>query len=299
MKTLYFLLAGLLTMAVSCKTDTSPKQDLPGHITQLSPQRDSLNISILLDLSDRINPEKHPAPAMEFHERDLGYIHSVTEALENHLMNKKTQTIDDRIQLFIDPLPADKTLNQKMVALKMGFNKANATREKILSITTTYDSLVPSIYEATISQNQYVGSDIWRFLTAKASDYCISKSHRNLLIILTDGYLYHENTRKKDGNRTSYLLPKTIRANQLAGPDWKERFESHDYGFLNGKTDLSALEILVVGINPYPQNQNDEAVMTLYWTQWFQEMGVSKFELKRTDLPSHMDKIIKDFVLMK
>ena len=39
----------------------------------------NLNISVLLDLSDRIDTIKYSNPSMEFYQRDLGYLKSVAK----------------------------------------------------------------------------------------------------------------------------------------------------------------------------------------------------------------------------
>jgi hypothetical protein len=48
-------------------------------------QAQNLNISFLLDLSDRIDPKKNP----DFYQRDLGYIKSIETAFVNHVKGKR------------------------------------------------------------------------------------------------------------------------------------------------------------------------------------------------------------------
>ncbi|MFV8328332.1 hypothetical protein [Flavobacterium sp. ZS1P14] len=69
--------------------------------------------------------------------------------------------------------------------------------------------------------------------------------------------------------------------------------------FLKANNDLSNLEILVLGINPNPKNPYEEDVIKAYWTNWFKAMKVKRFEIRNADLPSDMDKVIKDFISKK
>lgn len=286
---------------VSCKHDKeeilNTERTSQEEIIKLSPNRPNLNISILIDLSDRINPEKYPNPAMEFFERDLGYIHSVAQSFELHLRNKRSIKIDDHIQLYIDPEPADSDLNEKINSLNMTFTKSNAKRDIIMNTSVIYDSISKQIFNSAIDDNNYVGSDIWGFFKNNVKDFCIEKNHRNILVILTDGYLYHKNTKLRDNNLTSYLRPQDIRNFKLNKPDWEERINIQNFGFIPANDNLQELEVLVLGINPDPKNPYEQDVIFKYWNNWFEKMNVKNFEIKKANLPANMDQIIKNYIL--
>ncbi|PTT14421.1 hypothetical protein DBR27_04155, partial [Flavobacterium sp. HMWF030] len=99
-----------------------------------------------------------------------------------------------------------------------------------------------------------------------------------------------------DRNRTSYITPELIRKNSLNNNDWEKNFKDQDFGFIKIDIDLSDLEVLVLGINPSKNNPYEEKVIKAYWTKWLTEMKIKHFEIKNADLPSNMDKIIKDFI---
>ena len=56
---------------------------------------------------------------------------------------------------------------------------------------------------------------------------------------------------------------------------------------------------MVLGINPDKKNPYEQDVVVKYWSDWFEAMKVNKYEIKSAGLPSNMDKIIKDFILME
>src|SRR5690606_18486636 len=130
-------------------------------------------------------------------------------------------------------------------------------------------------------------------------DYSISSCHRNILVILTDGYMYYDKTQMKEGNRTSFLTPKSLAQLNLKKSNWKEEMETRDLGFIPAAQDLDNLEVLVIGIqslnddNPYTQD-----IIEAYWSKWLLEMGIpeNKFKIKNAVLASNMDKVISDFI---
>ena len=286
----------LVISTFSCKKESDKEET---EIAVKNTVSEDYNISLLLDLSDRISLEKNPNPTMEYYQRDLGYIKSVSEAFTQHLKSKRIRQINDKMQLFFNPEPLDPAINTIAQNLRINIDKNNASKELLNSINSNYASQTSKIYESAIKDNKYVGSDIWSFFDSKVTDQCIENKYRNILIVLTDGYMFYESTVMKEGNRTTYITPELIRKNGLNTKDWDKKFNDQDFGFIKTNDDLSNLEVLVLGINPDKKNPYEEKVIRAYWTKWFTEMKISHFEIKNADLPSNMEKIIKDFILNK
>ena len=288
-----------LISILSCKKDVKKPAETNKieAKTKINEPSNNLNISLLLDLSDRINPVKYPNTAMEFYQRDVGYIKSVSKVFLEHLSGKKMRQADEKIELFFEPSPSNSEINTLSNKLKYSITKDNLSLDLLNNIENTYSKNPLEIYELAIKDDNYVGSDTWRFFKNKVSDYCLEEGHRNILVVLTDGYIYHKDTQLKEGNRSSYLTPQEIRKNKLNSSNWGEKMENEDYGFVKIDVDLSDLEILVLGINPDPKNVYEEDVINAYWNKWFKEMNVKRFAIKQADLPSNMDKIIREFIL--
>lgn len=286
----------LFILFFSCKEETKTESKETSTKSSVS---ENYNISILVDLSDRISLKKNPNPTMEIYQRDLGYIKSVSEAFTDHLKSKRLRQIDDKMQLFFNPEPENPEINSISKELRITVNKDNASKKFLNSINETYSSKTSKIYESAIKDDKYIGSDIWNFFDSKVHDQCIDKDFRNILIILTDGYIFYEGTQIKDGNLSSYLTPQLIKQNGLNTNNWQKRFDEENFGFIKVDTDLSNLEVLVLGINPSKNNPFEEKVIKAYWTKWLSEMKIKHFEIKNADLPSNMDKIIKDFISEK
>ncbi|PQJ33205.1 hypothetical protein BST92_10760 [Nonlabens arenilitoris] len=299
-KNLLFLLFILLT---GCKNDSniedldSLETNIVETVEKTNTGNQDINVSFLLDLSDRINPKKYPNPTMDFYERDAAYIRSVSTAFYSHLRGKKVRLMNDKIQVFFDPEPLNQRINKISSNLKFSFTRKTTTIEKIRDVRKVYDSMPVEIYKLAIADDKYIGSDTWKFFKTKVKDYCIEKDHRNILVVLTDGYIYHKDTKFKEENKSTYLTPQTIRAAGLNSSKWEEKFNDHGYGFIPAIEGLDNLEVLVLGINPDNKNPYEEDVIRKYWSEWFDAMGIKKYEIKTAGLPANMDKVIKDFIL--
>ncbi|OXA91259.1 hypothetical protein [Flavobacterium hercynium] len=292
-KTIKILVLTLLAISVFSCGKTDKPENKP---KATSFKGDNYNISILIDLSDRISLEKNPNPTMAFYQRDLGYIKSVSEAFTDHLKSKKLKQINDKMQIFFNPEPQDRQIDSISKNLRIAVDKNNASKELLNSISANYAAQTQKIYESAIKDNNFIGSDIWNFFDTKVKDNCIENDSRNILIILTDGYVFYEGTAIKEGKRSTYITSKLIRENGLNTGDWQKKMKDNDFGFIKPDVDLSKLEVLVLGINPDHNNPYEEKVIKAYWTKWLTEMNVQHFEIKNADLPSNMHKIIEDFI---
>ena len=290
----------LLVILTACKEDSKEYSVDIEERTDKTLKRnsnDNLNISFLLDLSDRISPDEHPNSAMEYYQRDVAYIKSVSEAFDTHLRGKKVRAMNDKIQLYFDPEPSNQNINTISNNLKYNINRKNVTLSVLDEIKNNYATSPKAIYDLAIADNKYVGSDTWRFFKSKVNDYCIEENYRNILVVLTDGYIYHKNTKIKEDNLTTYLTPSFIREVKLNNKNWEAKINDQQFGFIPAAHDLSNLEILVLGINPDNKNPYEEDLIKKYWSDWFDAMKVGRYQIKTSALPSNMDKIIKDFIL--
>lgn len=297
---IFILLTGifLIFLKTGCTSNESPKaQNMPAQLSKKSEK--NLNLSIFLDLSDRIDPNKYPNQTLEIYQRDLGYIKTLGEVFQEHLNNTRISGMDETMQLFFEPEPNASEINELANKMKLVFNKSTVTPEKIKDVTPTYVSCSNKIYELALKQREFVGSDIWSFFKNKVKDQCIKPGHRNVLVILTDGYMFHRDNQLKVGKKTSYLTPELISKEKLNYVNYAERMDNGKIGFLSATNDLQDLKVLVIGINPQKGRNFEEDVMKKYWSNWLDSMGVKEYQLKGTDLPTYMNTIIKDFVSKK
>jgi len=292
MKKIFYLLI-IICIVSCCKTPQAPCTNCPSEVDS-----NNVNISILIDLSDRIDPKTNPNPTMEYFQRDTEYIKAIEKGFLDHIKSKKIITYDDQMQVFFNPEPLDPKMNELTKELKVSFNK-NTQRNYFDSVDKKYSELPLNIYQSAIKDGNYVGSDIWEFFKNKITDYCIKDDRRNILFILTDGYMYHDDTKFIEENKTSYLTSKLIKANGLTTSNFKDIIEKNKFGFVKANDNLNNLEVIVLGINPKKGNPFEEAVIKEYWENWFREMKIKKYQIKSADLPSNLEPIIKNLILNK
>ncbi len=295
-----FVLLVLIIFVTSCANDTNKIKPQPTQKAQSTSKKiliENLNVSFLLDLSDRIDPGKYPNESMEYYLRDVAYIKSVAEAYDQHLRKKKVRQMNDKIQVFFDPEPQNQNINKISNDLRYNISRTNVSLELLDNILSIYSTKPLEIYNLAIKDNSFVGSDTWGFFKKSVKDFCIEENYRNVLVILTDGYIYHKDNIRKEENLTNYLTPQTVRNFKLNNKNWNDRLINEGFGFIPATKDLSNLEILVLGINADKKNPYEEDLIIKYWSDWFNTMKVGRYEIKTAELPANMDKIIQDFIL--
>ena len=261
-----------------------------------------LNISILLDLSDRINPQKYPATPEHF-QRDIENIKTITEFFKSDMERLGAYKAKGKIRVFFLPHPDDSEINSIAGKLKIDCSKMdNRGRKEVHdSITELFAQNLGEIYRQTIAQTiDWPGSDIWRFFKDDVKDFCIEKdsTYRNILIVFTDGYLYHKQSVQNNKNRFSYLLDRNLKPYRKS--DWKQPVEQNDFGIMTERNDLNNLEVLVLEVSAENStNKIDEDIISFVLKKWFEEMNVSRYEVYRSDLPANTKTRIENFLTQK
>ena len=258
-----------------------------------------LNITILLDLSDRIEPTKYPN-SPEHYERDIEVVNYFTELFKKDMGSKGAFMAKGKMKVIFSPRPSDSEIDNIASQLSVDLSKTKSTKAKkeiFDKVSENFKKSLSRIYSKTIESKRYPGSDIWRFFKNDVKDYCLEEDniYRNILVLITDGYLYHENSTDKNGNRSTFLSPKSIVTNGLRNINWKEKFNSQDYGYISTRDDLSNLDVLVLEINPLEKYKNDEDIIREYLGKWFTEMNVNSFKLYNSDLPQYTKAKIDKF----
>ena len=99
-----------------------------GESTQINSATKPLNISIYLDLSDRL--ERQMTPSQK--DRDIEIVNYMTEILKNHAVSQKILPSKDRIKVFFYPTPNDSKIDLLSKDLEMDLSKAQPAEKKQL-----------------------------------------------------------------------------------------------------------------------------------------------------------------------
>ena len=232
------------------------------------PQKPQLNITILIDLSDRISPEINPSKYSSHEERDLLIIEHIAKVFVEDLEKRRAALARGKIKVIFTPIPEDEDIEGEKineVIKKLNIDLSKIPRKQAAERQQIHDELpnilvsnLKNIYKNTIDHKRWIGSDIWRFFKNDVKDLCIENitelPYRNILIILTDGYIYHQDSTHRDKNRFAYLTSKT--------------------------------------------HKNDEDIIRKILSKWFEEMGVKKgkYEIYNSEVPEITKKRIDNFI---
>lgn len=279
-----------------------------------APPAKQLNITVLIDLSDRVSPQINPANPSHF-KRDLEIIKHIAEIFVKDMEGKTDGTgggfaAKGKIKVIFTPMPEDENINEIVKTLNIDLSKITGLKRIAAEKKKIHDTLpniftenLENIYSQTISQKKWIGADIWRFFKNDISDFCIEKStspaYRNILIVLTDGYIYHKDSIYRDKNRYSYLLPSLIENYHLRNTsDIENAVKKADFGLLSVRRDLQDLEILVLEVEPSASHKNDEDIIKIVLSKWFEEMGVSKekYKIYNSEVPEMTKTRIDRFI---
>jgi hypothetical protein len=268
-------LFGILFSITSCSNNKSRENKTASQ----QEAEKSLNISIFLDLSDRLTRQMTPSQMS----RDTAIVAYIADCFKAKTLGPQILTSKNSIKIFFYPTPSNPniaTLADGLhldVSTKKGVEKRNGLER----LRPLFKTNLSAIYSKTLSEHNWIGCDIWDFFSSKKVDsQCIKANARNILFILTDGYVYAENNKIKEGKAYSYILPQTL---SVEGSS-----------LLATRKGLDNLEVMVLEVNPYTKEQGYKMIPIL--EKWFKDMGVKKVDIAETDLPINTQTIIKQFL---
>ena len=253
----------------------SPKADKNGQ---------TLNISIYLDLSDRL-VRGNLQPNQVY--RDTAIINYLVDYFKAKTLGPQILKSENKMKVFFYPTPNDPQITTlaKGLSVDIGEKVGVEKTKSLYAMKDVFQTNVSQIYQSTLKAQKWVGCDIWDFFSNKKVDnLCVKDGARNIVVILTDGYLYAANNKINEGTAYSYILPQTLAVNGATLIDKRN-------GELKGK----GLEVLLLEVNPYAPQQRDKMVKTL--EDWFASMGIEKYVVAETDANmTNTETIIKNFL---
>ncbi|ARS34632.1 hypothetical protein CA264_03750 [Pontibacter actiniarum] len=322
-------------MLSACSTD-----EVKGSELELSPKETPTpspaiithyNFIITPDLSNRLGSHKPVS--------DTRIVNSLLQdILPNVLVDKRKTNQKDTYGVSFISKAAINQYSANVEDLKIDFNRFKKQVDRI-------DYVKGRSSGATLSgdQQKFVsefdrilkvaskapdGADLWTYFDQGIDNNTVntkvdsfeyggkhfSHSFRNIMILLTDGYIEAGMYGKQacvSGNQCYYLSSQRIKSFREAykksgESDMKLFFSKNNYGIIPAKNpNLKSLEILVLQMEDRSLNQagsatqhpTDMEIMKLFWSDWLEKSGVKRFDL-RPVLASEDDtkKVIKEFI---
>lgn len=257
------------------------KQDKNNNEISIGYNPETLNLSIIIDLSDRL-VRTNVNPSQVYN--DTALVNYFIDYFIKYSKQQKTNICNNKFQILFYPTPNLSNINNlsKDLSIDLGKIKNEEKGKQLKGMKYKIDKTLDVIYSKTIESNKWEGSDIWGLFSNRQVDkLCIKDNCRNIIVLLTDGYLYHVNHKLKEGNAYSYVLPQTLQAGGR---------------LISKRDDLSNVEIIILEINPYLPTQRDQLFDVLQ--NWFKDMGVdtNKLSINETDVENRTEIIIENFL---
>lgn len=266
---------------VSCSiggSSTSTGENLSEKGSSQVVENKPLNLAVFVDLSDRIEKEKDN---MTQSDKDQMIVNGLAEEFVSKQKRDGFQKSEDCFQVVFYPAPE----GAQSVADSLSLNLKDLDGPKkrpLLKFQKSHADNIKRLYAGALEAHDYFGSDIWGYFAKdKVKDLC-KDGYRNVLVILSDGYIFDQNNKVKEGKNYSYILPQTLAVK--------------DSGLIPCKISNTDLEIYFMECNANPQT--DYPKMKNIIECWFKDMGVEIVDVQDTDIPAvtlkHLNKSIFD-----
>ncbi len=276
-------------LAVSLFSKGYKNSEQPTATEESKPVIKPLNITVMLDLSNRIIRNDGNQANIPQAEKDSTILMNIQKGFyKRQYKNGMMNFTQDKIQVICYPNPSLSNINNIIsdmaVDLTISGGPSIANNKRMLrAMEGTWSSSISSIYRQTIASSNWVGSDIWGFFAKDAEMLCVKQDHRNILIILTDGYIqYTKNWEQTSPNVYTGILPRTVKNQTAITP--------------TGKNYNDKLEVLFLEINPLSARTSDFNKIEQLITSWCNGMGIKKMQVVQTNLPTHTQKYIDSFI---
>lgn len=240
-------------------------------------QIERLNVTVAIDLSSRIDPDSLPNQAV----RDKAAVNAVLDVFHQTVKQKLFIASNDRLAVELIPQKGNPRVFGYLdrLTINMGSTPVDERRQALDSLTADFQAYLDTLYAEATEIEKYWGADVHRYFEEFRVDTGASSGAptRNVLVVLTDGYVIAENNMYKEGCRTNYLNADLLDQFREQ-PSWEEEFETRDCGLIPARRDLGNLEVLVIGLRPRSYF-NEGEILRRYWRKWMREMNVHRFAI--------------------
>lgn len=239
-----------------------------------------INLTVFIDLSDRIVKTRD---GLRQDEKDLAVLNTIASYVANKAQGK-IKHAKDRMKVLFYPAPLDSDINKRAQTLEVDFGSytkkdMQKKLQRAHDLAADFNKGLQVIYNNAIKQQNFTGSDIWGFFCSKVNDFCVKDGYRNVLVILTDGYIYDENHMIQQEGQANFIAKGTLAKGITLMPTGQK---------------VENLEVLVLEVNADPVG--DYAKINSTISEWLTGMGIKTFKIAETDLPANTKVLIENFL---
>lgn len=237
------------------------------------PVKQNLNVIVIPDLSRRLT--QILGQAEDDQELILHIWQCFETAAQKHFSLNQNNT-QDKLTISVTPEREDiyKALaNSLLVDASKAGQKASSIY--VRNKENEFIQSVQRLYE--IASNKPVGADYWKFIPSLPNNQLQNTAferYRNVLIVLTDGYLEAETGPYYTGTATKlWDIRSSVRT---SGRSVAEVLQRNNLAIPKGPANaMTNWEVLVLEVKERSSGSGDYAVLKQLWGDWFRGMGAT------------------------
>ena len=253
-----------------------------------------LNVIVLLDLSNRIDTNKHPRQA----EKDQVVIGNLLDVFGERQKQFGYMVSKDKFSIVFanqsDPAFESFEFMDKL-SIDMEDHMTNPKYKKKKQEIVTNCSL---LYHQAVKKADS-GADIYTWLKDQYPSYHRKGKYKNKIIVLTDGYLAFDpevSANRPKGTQINWSHFKTLRAHPK---NWIEYYQRNEMGFtpIEG-ADFKNTSIRLMEVEPRETNKNPHEFDLLrhFWEDWFNKMNLQGKVMKSFSDQNQLKYGLKKFI---
>lgn len=266
---------------------------------------EAVNIVIILDISDRIDPSSNAYTSKDQAQRDIKIIEYIADWYLNELVLKH---LDQRV---LDPgrVPHELTIaipkqpKAPLIPSNITENlviKDSKTRKDLEEFKDKKAAMIQSIRKLyKWKDNPFTGADIWGWFNNYAKYVLKKDGFHNYIICLSDGYLkFNPDIEKK----LKFMDIPKLRDERKNNPKWKDKITplppiKEDFSNYN-------IKFMMVEIHPRVdkeigiENPADFEIIEAHWQEWLNSIGITNAELHRQIEIERLKEVIDSFFVL-
>lgn len=316
MKFRYILILSVV-LAFGCSSDK--KKSEQNEVSEII----HYNITIAADLSNRLNPKIYPKPIS-----DTAIINLIIDNIYPKILRNE-RDMDQKDHFRFDFINKKQILDYNADAKYLDINferfqdqsqRIDYLRKQFNKDTSLFKSQIKSVYKEAI-QNPY-GADIWTYFNEginsinidttsrieSLGNYQFLNKKKNILILLTDGYLEagNKNTGYRFGSDAVSNFRKSFK--NSGETDISIYYEKHPEFALKAVKNPLLKDLHVLVLELYDRSETsqgasdqitDAAILKLIWSDWLLKSGVKEKQFKiltKFSSKAEAEKEIFDFI---
>ncbi len=240
------------------------------------PVKTYINVVVLPDLSGRLRSEPYPT------ENDKLVIDYIWQAFRESVQKSYILHGDNTKDRLIIDMTRERELELKDLAGKLIIDCSKTPQPSIPylnGIENNFHQAIDEMY--AIGGRQSQGADYFKYINENLNDRRADSSpfirFRNLVIILTDGYLETTKEPRVYYTGTPDEL-KDLRTGRRAGKGWDELFASKRLpiqGRATSTPKLNGWEVLILQVRDRDKGDGDFYVLEKLWNDWLTKLGAN------------------------